>query len=221
MNRSQYIDAFNEINFTPHLELKVWDNILSDSSLTSQPKIKKAHIFIYSLIATCLCIICIIFGMSLSAPKLTCDLLSNESINTLHGIKDIKKVHIEAKNKKIIVNSQEINNSEMIIFDNNEPLKAGENINFEGKLLGDGIICEFGYILNGSYKKINEVTFNDIGVAFIAPETGTYYWCFINYSDKAVKLSGSISIISNDLVYRNYGDDVIKADIISSAWKAF
>lgn len=212
MNKTQYIDSFNELKFTPNLESKVLGHILSDNILISQQPKKNIHVFRYTVIASCLCIILVFIGMNLFTPKLSCDLLSDESLSTLNGVKEIKKVPIEADEKKFIVDSQGVQNSEMIILENNETLKVGDNMNFKGTLLGNDIDCEIGYILNGNYQKINDVTNNDIELSFKAPETGTYYWCFVNYSDKEVKLSGSLTMSSNDLIYRNYGTDVIEAD---------
>ncbi len=212
MNSSQYIEAFNEIKLTPNLEAEILKNIFSDNISLSKQKIKKKWFLKYALLASCLCIAIAFIMTYFFTPELSCDLLSDKSLKSLDGISQIERVSIESSDKTYI-DSLGVKRNTMIILDNDKTVEEGNKITFAGKVQGDDIDCEIGYILNGDYQNINNTDNSNVEISVTAPESGIYYWCILNYSKKEIEFNGSLTMNSNDLVYRNYGDDVIKADI--------
>lgn len=78
---------------------------------------------------------------------------------------------------------------------------------------GTDVNYDVGYILNGEFVYLQKnITSSSLANNVVAEKSGSFYWCINNISDDVISFSAAMQYGLNDLVYRNYGGDVISVD---------
>ena len=206
-NRSdEYIKEMNSLTFSDDIKERIMSNILR-----YKEKSRKMHI---SMVILLFLGVCIIVAVDINAPDdKGSELVYRENIegmNNVSGVKDFKVVKVDLDNH---VESLEINPEQMVILNIQNMQGNVDSLGWNGRLTGEDREYSFGYIEDKAYIEVLSDCTDEYISHQVAAKGGTKYGIYIiNQSEHTLTFSGNIFTSANDLVYRDYGSEVLQAE---------
>lgn len=196
MDRKTYKEAFDRIPFSPDIEKRIVD-AAENMALPEKKKIRWKIAFVP--IVCCLAVL-LLLRIPYGHPE--SGLLSDTALENLEGVRQIRTDETEEEKDGAVIENTSVKSGEMVVFDYGIELQAEGAARLSGNVSREDCAYEIGYICNGAYNSLGDYSDQTVVTEeLLAQETGTYYFCITNLSEKTLEFSGKIAVINNLLYY--------------------
>lgn len=212
--RNKYKETFDKISFSVDFEQQIIDTIVTDSKISKRKGIINRKVpFLLAVCGMMICVIGILAYWNFNLRGIRNKTSGREEIQKIVRKENVEIVQSEKKDNLFEVKDKSLSPGHMLILDCDMEIFKGDTTSLQAKVKGTDIDYDVGYILDGDFfylKKHNASS--TLMYHVIAENSGRFYWCINNVSEKSISFSATIQYAMNDLVYRNYGNDVISVD---------
>lgn len=197
----KFVKEMDSMIFSDDIEERIISNVL---------KQKKTNRNIYAALAalTAFCL-CFLAAKYINIPdEKKSEFLYEEDTKRMGYVSSVKDVRVDIDKN---IDNLEISPNQMVILNVQNMKSDAGFLSLKGHIVGDDKKYSLGYIVDKKYTELLSNCTEEFVSNEMEMKDGTEYSMYIiNCSDKVLTFSGNISINSNHLVYRDYGNEAVR-----------